>query len=355
MKTRSRFWMGLLSYCLVLLVLVGAALFVLNRFLTAYEDSRPEHTVARYVEGLTPQDVIQGCGKLLNDVDPGLQTREEAEAILADALAEPFRAVKEPSAQEALCYSVRSGNRKVGDFRLVSRDTGSFDFPIWEVEGESFDLSELMGQETSLTVPDRAQVRFLGKELSRDYVTQSEIPFALFREFPQEGLPQCSTYVVKGYLGEPSWQVFTQEGKEVTGQDYQQVFAGTDCVDDQKEAMEARVLEFLDRYIAYCGSNKSTARGRLYTLKKSLVPNGQLFQRLSSALDGLNFGQSLGDKRGETVIHAMKQVDEALFFADVTYQVDTTGKKGVVSTTNNMKILLVPSGDTFLVSDICSY
>ena len=51
----------------------------------------------------------------------------------------------------------------------------------------------------------------------------------------------------------------------------------------------------------------------------------------------------------------MKQVDEALFFADVTYQVDTTGKKGVVSTTNNMKILLVPSGDTFLVSDICSY
>lgn len=355
MKTKSRFWVGLSCYCLVLVVVVIAALCVLKRFLVAYEDSRPEHTVTYYVENLTPQDVIGGCGKLLDSLDPALQTREDAEKILMDAMSEPFRAVKEPSSQGELCYSVRSGKRKVGGFHLVSRSTGSFGFPIWEVEGESFDLSWLAGPETSLTVPDSARITFQGKELPRDYVTRSEIPFDLFREFPQEGLPQCSTYVVKGYLGEADWQVFTQDGEEVTGQDYQAVFAGTDCTDVQKEALEARVMKFLDQYIAYCGSNKNTSRGNLYSLRKSLVPNGQLFQRLTSALDGLNFGQSLGDKRGQTEIHTMLQVDEELFFVDVTYLVDTTGKKGVVSTTNNLKLLLVPSKDTFLVSDMCSY
>lgn len=355
MKTKGHFIRGLLIYCLVLTLLVVGALTVLHRFLTAYEDSRPVHAVDAYMQTLTVEDVIVRCEKLLSDLNPALQTREEAEAIISEALKEGFRAVKDPVSQDEILYNVLSGRQKVGSFRLIANETGSFGMPVWTVEGESFDLSALQGPENVLTVPETAVVTFLGKTLSEDFVTQSGIPMEYFKEFPQAGLPGCCTYQVKGYLGEPKWQVFTQDGKDVTGQDYQEIFSGEECSGDQRAALEARVLKFLDQYIAYCGSNKSTARGNLYSMKKSIVPDGDLFKRLSSALDGLNFGQSLRDVRGETQIHTMKKVTEELYYVDVTYLVDTTGKKGVVRTTNNLKLLLVPSGDTFLVSDICSY
>ena len=355
MKTKSRFWGFLIVYCLVLALVVVGMLCVLRQFLGTYEASRPEHTAEAFIQGLTAQDVCDGSDALLDTLDPALQTRQEAEQVILDALTEEFRAVKESTEENEIRYTICSGSRKIGTFRLVSREKTSFDFPVWTAEGESFDLSFLLGPETSITVPDRAKLTFLGKEVSRDYVIRSDIPFEMLREFPQEGMPQFSTYQVKGYLGEPSWMVSTQDGVEVAEQDYEDVFAGEDCEGAQAEALQARVEKFLDQYIAYCGSNKTTARGNLYAMKKSLVPDGQLFQRLYSALDGLSFGQSLRDKRGDTEIHCMKQIGEELYYVDVTYLVDTTGKRGVVQTTNNLKILLVPSGDTFLVSDICSY
>ena len=45
----SRFGLGLLIYCLVFLLLAGAALFVLKLYLQAYEDSRSGNCIDRFL------------------------------------------------------------------------------------------------------------------------------------------------------------------------------------------------------------------------------------------------------------------------------------------------------------------
>lgn len=352
---KTHFLRNLLIYCLVLILFAAGVLFLLARFLTAYEASRPEHAVERFISSLTPQDVIDGCDALLSAVNPALQSRQEAEQIIRSALEEPFHAAKDAASQDEIRYSIYSGSQKIGSFHLASTGVDKFHFEQWEAKPDSFDLSNLAGQETSLTVPDNARVLFLGKELSRDFVTQSNIPFDILQEFPQDGLPQCSTYQVSGYLGEASWQVFAPDGSEITGHDYQEILLGETCSDTEQQALENRILTFLDQYIAYCGSNKDNSRWRLSILRESLVPDGLLYQRLASALDGLNHGKSIADTRKDTKIHCITKLSEEVYFADVTYVVDTTGKDGVVSTTSNLRMILVPSGSTFLVSDICGY
>lgn len=352
---KSHFLRNLLIYSLVLVLAAAGVLFILERFLTAYEASRPEHAVERFVSSLTQQDVIDGCDVLLSTVNPALQSRQEAEQIIRNALAEPFHAAKDAASQNEILYCIYSGPQKIGSFHLISTGTDAFNFAQWEAKLDSFDMSGLVGQETSLTVPDNARVLFLGKELSRDFVTQSNIPFDILREFPQDDLPQCSTYQVSGYLGEANWQVYTPNGTEITGQDYQEILLGENCSDVEQQALESRILTFLDQYIAYCGSNKNNSRWRLSNMRDSLVPDGLLYQRLASALDGLNYGTSIADTRQDTKIHCIKKFSEEVYFADVTYVVDTTGKEGVVSTTTNLRLILVPSGNTFLVSDMCGY
>lgn len=352
---RTHFLRNLLIYCLVLILAAAGVLFLLVRFLTAYEASRPEHTVERCVSSLTQQDVIDGCDDLLSAVNPALQSRQEAEQVIRNTLEEPFRAAKDAASQDEIRYSIYSGSQKIGSFHLTSTGTDTFNFERWEAKLDSFDMSGLIGQETSLTVPDNARVLFLGKELSRDFVTQSNIPFDILQEFPQDGLPQCSTYQVSGYLGEANWQVYTADGSEITGQDYQEILLGENCSDTEQLALENRILTFLDQYVAYCGSNKDNSLWRLSNMRESLVPDGLLYQRLASALDGLDYGKSMRDTRQDTKIHCIKKLSEELYFADVTYVVDTTGKEGVVSTTSNLRLILVPSGNTFWVSDMCGY
>ena len=43
------------------------------------------------------------------------------------------------------------------------------------------------------------------------------------------------------------------------------------------------------------------------------------------------------------------------YFADLTYVVDTTGQKGVVQTTNNLKLIISRTDDGLKAADIASY
>ena len=354
MNNKSNFIRGLIAYCLILSMLVYGALLILYKFLVAYEDSRPENAVNSFISSLTVDHIIHQSEDILASVNTDIQSREEAEQVIRTALSDKIKPVKDASYQDGLHYNLFVGSQKIGSFELTCKTIDSFGFNHYAATNPSYDLSYLSGKEATITVPEEAKVTFLGKELSDKNVIRTNIPFNMFKELSQDALPQQCTYKVSGYLGQPEWQVITEDGTDVTGQDYESIFSGTECSEQERVGLEDRIYKFLDQYIAYCGSNKSSASWRLYAMKESLV-DGPLFDRLYSAMDGLTYGQSRGDKRVGTELHCLKKIDESLYYADVTYLVDTTGQKGVVQTTNNLKILLVPSGKTYLVSDISSY
>lgn len=353
---RNKFGRGLLIYSLVLLLLGGVGLGVLWNYLRAYEDSRSQYVVEDFIGTLTAQDVVDGAQALLEQVDPNVQSLDAAAAVIRAACEEPFRAVKDPtlSTENLLRYRIRSGKREIGSFTLMVTDRGAFGLPQWTVTKSTFDLSELIGPPVSLTVDQRAQVCLEGKPLPERYITQREIPYALFDGLENtEIFPQQVTYTVEHYLGEIQWQVLDEDGQDVTGQDYESVFLKDNCGEDTE--LEEFLNTFVKRYIAFSGSTKSTARGNLASLRKLIVSDSALYTRLASALDGLSFGQSVRDNLADIRFNHRLRLEENLYFCDITYLVDTTGKKGVVQTTNNVKLLVCRRGGSLKVRELCSY
>ena len=77
--------------------------------------------------------------------------------------------------------------------------------------------------------------------------------------------------------------------------------------------------------------------------------------RLYNAIEGLEFGQSQGDKVVSLVANHQVRLEEGRYLCDITYEVDTTGKKGVVRTTTNAKLIVVQSTDGLRVESMNIY
>jgi len=63
--------------------------------------------------------------------------------------------------------------------------------------------------------------------------------------------------------------------------------------------------------------------------------------RLFEAVEGLEFGQSQGNKVASITTHHQVRLAENKYLCDVTYEVDTIGHKGTVRLTTNAKIVVV--------------
>ena len=355
---KNKFVRGMLIYALVILTLGGIGLAVLWNYLQAYEDSRSLYVVSDFMDSLTVEKVIAGSEDLLSGLDLDIQSRASAEQVIRDACQEDFRAVKDPAAstENTLRYRICCGRQPIGSFTVMITDRGRFGLPHWSVTKTEFDLSYLRGQSVSLTVDARAEVRLEGKQLPERCRTATDIPSDLFAQFADvEGLPTQVTYTVENYLGTIQWQVLDQDGQDVTGQDYEAVFLKDNCPEKEAEHLKQTLETFVKRYIAFSGSTKSSARGNLANLRQMIVSGSPLYTRLASALDGLNFGQSIRDQLTELQYNHLIQLTEDLYFCDVTYLVDTTGKKGVVQTTNNMRLLVTTQDGGWKVQELSSY
>lgn len=355
---KNKFLKVMLLYALAVLLLGGLGLGFLWNYLGAYEASRSQYAVEAVMAALTPETVLEGAQELLDRVDVNLQSRDRAEQQILDACREPFRAVKDPGAsgERELHYEIRTGKQKIGSFTLTAQPQGLYGLPQWTVQDRNFDLSFLWGEPVTLTVDSRAKVVLEGKKLPESYRTQQSIPYALFAELGEgESFPTQVTYTLEGYLGNISPRVLDGNGRDVTGQDYETVFLEDNCGEEENRALRQTLETFVKRYIAFSGSTKASARGNLASLRRSIASGSPLYTRLASALDGLSFGQSTWDQLQEIQYHHLLRLEEDLYFCDITYLVNTSGRKGVVQTTNNMKLLVTREGESLKITELSSY
>ena len=357
-KKKSFFWLGMLLYAVIFLACAFFGLKFLWGFMEAYEASRPNNTVAAYMEQLTNEYVVKQNQNVIDQIDHNLQSEEECRDILLAELEGGIRYAKKSKecTDTRLVYVLKVGTRVIGEFAIEAGEPDKFGFSIWEVTDESFDMSYLIGQKQTVTAPDVCTVSVNGTVLDESYIIQDNIPYEGIKDYYKDyDLPSQVTYEAGPLLGEFQMVVADPDGTEVTfdeNTDWSKYYYN--CTEEETENLDTFVKKFLECYVDFTGSNKNTRHTTYNALIKHVVSDSDLAKRLKDAIAGLQFGQSKGDEIVDIATHLRIRLDDK-FLVDITYKVDTTGKEGVVRTTTNARLLIAETSKGMKVESIIIY
>ena len=101
-------------------------------------------------------------------------------------------------------------------------------------------------------------------------------------------------------------------------------------------------------------ANKS-AEGNLYELLQYVVYNSDFYSRMIGALAGQQVTQSRGDTIRTVTKNYFFRLEEGCYACDLTYTVDTVGHQGLVTTTNNIRVIVVETERGLRVLTVYNY
>lgn len=352
----------LLAMILYALVFLGAVVFGLNffwEFIDAYEASRPANTIDAYMEQLTDEHICDLSGELIEQIDHNLQSEEACRQVIRDALSGGITYAKKSSASSdtQTVYVLRCGSRVIGSVTMSAAQVDGYGFTHWQISEEQFDLSFLIGEGDSVMVPSHYPVYYNGVKLDDSYIIQQGIEYdALAAFYGDYELPTMVTYAAGPVLGMAKIEVRDTAGNSVVVDEYTDYNAFlSNCTDDEIKQLEGFVNTFVKRYVAFTGSANKTSQSSYNNLIEYVVENSDLHNRMKLALDGLAWAQSQGDKVVSITVNQYINIGGGKYLCDVTYEVDTTGREGVVRTTNNAKFVTVETGEGMKVEALISY
>lgn len=347
-------------YALLFLAGAYAGLDFLWDFMDAFEASRPENTINAYMEQVTPDYICDNSADLIATIDHHIQSEEACQEVIKEAVSGKITYAKKTSecTDEKMVYVLRTAGKVIGKVTLEPRGEARHGFTPWEVTEDSFDLSYLITGTVSVTAPHDYVVTVNGNALNEDYITASGMQYSVLKEFydSYEDLPYQVSYQAGPCLGQIELQVADRQGQAVVIDENTDLndFV-TNCTADEMAQLEKFNQDFIKAYINFLTSTRYTRIANHNALKPYLVPGSDLATRVKNALDGLLFGQSQSDVLVElTINHAVKASDDR-YILDVTYVVDTTGRQGVVQTTNNAQYVAVQTEDGLQVERLLSY
>jgi len=364
-KKKKKKKIGGILFAIFMILYVAAAcagiyygLTFLWSYMESYEASRPSNTVQAYMAQLTPEHIVDMNQNVIDQIDHNLQSEEECRRIMMAELEGGVRHAKKTKecTDTRMVYVLRTGSKVVGEFVIEANAPDSYGFTTWKVTGESFDLSYLIGESDSVTVPDSCVVTVNGIALDEKYIVEDNIPYEEIREYYDDyELPCKVTYEAGPLLGEMEMLVTDANGEEVVFDENTDwsVYYLT-CSDEQMEKLDDFAAMFLDRYVAFTGSNKNTRYATYDRLIQHILEGSDLAARLKNAIEGLQFGQSKGDEIVAINVH-LYIAQNGKYLVDLTYDVDTTGKEGVVRTTTNARLLIVETEKGLKVESIQIY
>ena len=352
-KVKKAHW-GLFLFFMFLYAaaFLGAAFYGLKylwSYLEAYENSRPKNTVNAYMEGLTDEHIIDMGMVVTEQVDMDLQSEEECRAILQEAISGGVTYAKKSKecTDTRQVYVLRSGGQVIGQFAIESGTADEYGFTVWSLKEESFDFSYLIGDSVSTTVPSTYVVSVNGHALGSEYITEDNIHFEEIEDYYEDyNMPYMVSYEAGPFLGQLEMTVADPDGNPVTvdeNTDWSKLYHN--CTDEESQALNEFTEAFVERYVAFTGSNKNTRYGTYDKLIEYVVADSDLAARLEAAIAGLQFGQSQGDEVVSINTHHQMRLEDGRYLCDITYELDTTGKEGVVRTTTSVKLFIVKTDD----------
>lgn len=346
-------------YAVAALIAIGYGLNWFNGFIGAYEDSLPKHVLDAYMENLTPERVAELSADLIAKVDHNLQSEEECRAYIEQALSGGLQYAKKSSesTEEKQVYVLRAGMQVIGSFTMETTHEDEYGFDYWEVTDETIDMSYLLGQTVTVQALDSYPVTINGVQLNSTYVVgQPQKLEALKSFYSNYSLPVIVTYQAGPFLGELDVEVTDPEGNPFSLEDVEDLNTlAENCSEETITRLDSFVDDFINRYVTFCGGSNKDADANLNRLLAIVVPNSDFASRMYGAWYGQKFTQSWGDRIVEIRNNYFFQLDDGTYMCDVTYLVDTTGYQGVVRTTNNVRIVIVKSGNSLKVQAVYNY
>ena len=356
---------GGILFTVFMLLYIAAAVFGINfgleflwNYMEAYEASRPNNIINSYMQQLTNDHIVDMCQNVIDQVDHNLQTEEECRQIMLDELKDGVRHAKKVKecTDTRMVYVLRTGSKVIGEFVIEANAPDQYGFTTWSVSSESFDLSYLIGQSKQITAPDVCTVSVNGVALDESYIIVDNIPYEAVKEYYDDYEFPCQvTYEAGPLLGGFDMIITNDQGQELTfdeNTDWSEYYLN--CSDEELKELDDFAKLFLERYVDFAGSNKNTRHVTYNNLIKLVVEGSDLATRLKDAVAGLQFGQSKGDEIVKIDTHLQIKLGEK-YLVDLTYDVDTTGKEGVVRTTTNARILIQRTEKGLMVESIILY
>ncbi len=349
-KRRSRFGLGLLIYVWILLILGGAALFVLQDYLSAYEASQPRYFVEEYEGSLREQPPEAAC-LALDDIDSRIVTEEEKEAWLQEQLAE-IHLSKDASLsrEEHQVYRIKdAAGEQLGSVSFEPVGQGKYSLPVWGVKEEAFDFSDFYRSE-EITVPADYRV-FLGEyPLDKRCITEDKIPYAALEEcyLHYEGLPTMVRYETPLFVGEPTLRVQDAQGKELSPEELNEDAFLDRCSQEIREKAEEFVPKFIDLYVLYSADIKESYQYYYFQLRPLVQPDSQLYVRLRMAFEGLGYTATKSVSLDSVEINRLTDLGQDRYLADVSYATTVTGSEGPIPMEDHVLLVLVDNDGTLL-------
>lgn len=334
----------LVLYSAAFLTAAWYGLKYLWSYMDAYEKSRPENVVYAYMDGLTREHICDMSQNLIDSVDHNIQSEEEARAYLMEAISGDItfaKKVRESTASRWVLV-LKIGEQLIGEFVIEPAEPDEYGFSQWSVSQESFDLSYLIGNSDSVTALNCHSVYANGVKLDESYVVTTDIRFDELKGYYDDyTLPFRQIYEAGPILGPLELTVQDESGNPVV------IDESTDPAsfllnysEQEQQELQTFVDTFVASYVQFAGCANRNRYGNYKELIQYVVEDTDLAERLYDAIYGLRAAQSRGDEIVSIDIKFLYRLEEGTYLCDITYDVDTTGKNGVVRQTTNAKMVV---------------
>ena len=348
-----------LVYALLILAAGYFALSYLWDYAAAYEMSRPYHAIDAYMEALTPDYISDRSEDLINAIDHHIQSEEACRAVIANAVSGGVTYAKKASecTEDKMVYVLRTGNRVIGRVELVTQGESVMGFTPWAVASDSYDLSYLLTDTVSVTVPESFRVSVNGAQLTEAYRTEEGIRFSYLEDFYEDyTLPTIVSYTAGPCLGEISLTVENADGAPVVIDDTTDLNSFLDnCTPETVARLDSFMNDFVKSYIRFTNSSADVARLN-YNMLMGIVRSGSpLAKRCKDALGALRYGASQRYKIKSVAINWCTDIGDGRYLCDVTYVVDIRVSGEMVENIFNMKIVVVEQEGTLLAETLRNY
>lgn len=292
-KKKLAFGGGLLIYTTVLLTLIFVALAFWWHYLACYEGARIAGVMDAYMEQVLPDELAEEISAYSMDRQTGYQSVSEIYTVLTEALSGDdwhYAENRGKSTAEQSVFTLYHGETAVGEVTVTAGEPESLSmgFGAWQTPDAAFDFAQF-GDTLTITVPYGCTVFVNGAQISEDEVEET---IGLY--------PQLADY--ETLIAEPNQllvyrldEVFTDVAVEYSegytmlkGEDEATFYALPVCGDEMAEHLIEYCKGFVQAYVEYT-ANKNA----LWAVQQYLVPDSDLYEELTAASSGLNWGHGV--------------------------------------------------------------
>jgi len=356
----GRFWKGLLIYILVMLLLIFVGFFLFWKFIAAYELSRTDGVIDRYLDGPVQSDLqtaIQDYAqKYASDFQSSQEIADQLNQILTGQELTYRKAVGEFT-QTLPVYTLRFQKAEIGKARLTIGEPRAlnFGFDTWELLPVSYDFSPL-GETITVTAPatvvtDTGEtdltVTLNGAPLTRtQVVSEGTIPALEPYQDALPDLPPVLTYRVEPFFGEPVVDILNDGITFCIEQDESTFSITQECPEALAEQLTDYAQDFVQAYIAFT-SNAVTGSG---AVQSYMIPGSELYQRMYAAMDGLSWVHGVTSTMSDLTVDNLQYFGNVAL-CDAQYVLTQNG----TPTDNQMHIVLADTDSGWRVAEIAMY